>query len=482
MFRTFQVMRSMARVGLVRLTSRYDWKFEMAQQCQELGGVYVKFLQMLAVHHSTKHIVEGMGSELAFEQVPYEPIDLKRELGPLAHKFAHINPEPFAAGSYGQVYRANLQTGQEVIIKILRPSVRYTLRTDLRILTFIGRVTSWFARSSMMNFHRMAQEFARATWAETNYCLEAQSGERIREYYDKRGTLTIPRSFGELTTKTVLVQEYVGGVSIVSVEAKQREGYPIDELVRRAVGSDVWVQLRLMGTEMLRATLYADYLMVDPHPGNVRLLPNNKVALIDFGLTSRAPTNRGAFAGLVHEWRNLYEDRFNAGSFAVAMLAFFDVELHDALEIVGKKHTDDYAFSLQTFIDGVVQSQTQQTKIRHYLSDKQLFQLFMNVLNQENKLGIRITEENALLQRSMTMFLSVIRAISDAHTESVYAPIILDCVIAVDEEIRRNGVTQSAIHREMSEERAFEVASNWLALVAERDRNLYKFITRRSYA
>lgn len=87
------------------------------------------------------------------------------------------------------------------------------------------------------------------------------------------------------------------------------------------VGSDVWKQLRLLGTELLRATVYADYLMVDPHPGNQRP-PDNKVALIDFGLVSPAPTNREAFASLIHQFRKLYDDEFEAGSFAVAMLAF----------------------------------------------------------------------------------------------------------------------------------------------------------------
>ncbi len=268
----------------------------------------------------------------------------------------------------------------------------------------------------------------------------------------------------------------------MSLEARQHEGFRIDDLVRSAVGSDVWEQLRLLGTELLRATVYADYLMVDPHPGNVRLLPGNKVALIDFGLVSPAPTNREAFASLIHQFRKLYDDEFEAGSFAVAMLAFFDVELHDALDVVARERHDDYTFSLGEFIDKFVAAQSQQSKLQNYLSSKQLLQLFMDILNQDNKLGIRITEENALLQRSMTMFMSVIRAISDAHGEEVYAPIIRDCLRTVDKEVKRTGVTQSARHRQMSEECAFEVASNWLAVVAERDRNLYKHIIGGSYA
>lgn len=480
--RTLQILRAAIRVAHVRLTRAYDWKFELAQQCQELGGVYVKFLQMLAVHNSTKHIVEGMGSELAFEQVPYERIDVHREVGTLVQMLESIDVEPFAAGSYGQVYMARLKSGEQVIVKILRPSVRRYLATDLRVLNFVGMVVGWFGRDSIVNFRRMAREFSRATWAETNYALEVQSGERLRGYFGERHTLFIPKSYADLTTRTVLIQEYVGGVSLASLTAKQRDGYRIDELVRQATGSDIWAQLHVLGVELLRATVYADYLMIDPHPGNVRLLPNNQVALIDFGLISVAPTNREAFAELIHQFRNLYEDNFDAGSFAVSMLAFFDVELHDALEIVARERTEDYSFSLSAFIDEFVAKQSQQAKLQRYLSTKQLLQLFNDILNQDNKLGIRISEENALLQRSMTMFMSIIRAISDAHDGAVYVPVVHGILADVDDEIRRVGVTSSRKHREMSEEHAFEVASNWLALVAERDRSLYKFITTRSYA
>jgi ubiquinone biosynthesis protein len=161
---------------------------------------------------------------------------------PLLGELQTIEPKPFAAGSYGQVYRAQLKSGEQVVVKVLRPSVRRTLRTDLRMLTTIGNVISLFTGASMVNFRMMAREFARATWLETNYQLEAQNGEQLRAYFDERKTLVIPRSYPSLTSRTVLVQEYIGGVSIVSLEMKQREGHRIDDLVLQSVGS------RCMGT------------------------------------------------------------------------------------------------------------------------------------------------------------------------------------------------------------------------------------------
>lgn len=481
--RLAQVMYAVYRVIVTRIVNSYDWKFEVARQCQELGGVYIKFLQILAVHNSTKYMVQGLGSEMAFEQVPYEHIDVEAEIGPLASNLYELERQPFAAGSYGQVYRARLRDdGTQVIVKILRPSVRRTLRTDLRILRIIAAAIGPFTRTSMLDVRRMMREFARATWAETNYIQEAHNGELLRSYFAKRDTLIIPKSYTGLSSRTVLVQDYVGGVSIVSMAAKQQEGYRIDELVRSAVGSDVWKQLCLLGVEMLRSSVYADYVMVDPHPGNVRLLPGDRVALIDFGLVSPAPTNRSGFANIIHEFRKLFEDRFSPSDFTIAMLAFFDAELHDALEIISRDTNGDYEETVRIFIDSFLTSPTKVSRMQQYISDRQLLQMFDSVLNQGNKLAIHITEQNALLQRSMTMFLSVVRGISDAHVERVYDDLVSYCLTAVDDEIQATGVSESHTHRVMTEERALEVASDWLSLIAERDKRLYSYIINRSYA
>lgn len=481
MGRSTQILRAALVIGKARVTNPHTWKTEIAQQCLVLGGVFVKFLQMLAVHATTKHIVEDMGSELAFEQVPYEPIDLSAEIGYLRDAFSSLESEPFAAGSYGQVYMGHLRSGEQVIVKVLRPSVRRTLKTDLRWIVFVATIANWFVHSSMVNVRELAKEFARATTAETNYRLEAQNGERLRAYFSERDTLVIPKTYTQLTTKHVLVQEYVGGVSLAAVSARQHEGHDIDALVQKAIGSDIWVQARTLGIELLRATIYADYLMVDPHPGNVRLLPNNKVALIDFGLVAKAPTNRQAFAMVIHEFRKMYEDDFDAGNLAVAMLAYFDADLYDALDIVAREQSEDYTVSLAHFVGRFTQSHMNDPQLQHYIANKQALLLFVDLLNENNRLGIKLSDENILLQRSMVMFMSVFRAIGQAHDGAIHVTGLRDCLMAVDEEIKQRGLGQTR-RRAMSEEQAFELAANWLATIAERDRTLYRFITKRSYA
>lgn len=481
--RLIQIVRSVVMVLRARAINQREARFELARQCQELGGVYIKFLQMLAVHHNTKNIVEGMGLEAAFEQVAYEPIDLRRELGPVAANLVHIEQMPFAAGSYGQVYRARLGDGRQVIVKILRPTVRAHLRTDLAVLRLTATVAGWFTPRLMLDIRDIAREFSQATWAETNYLLEANSGERLRRYFAERGgVVVIPVTFTDMSSRTVLVQEYVGGVSLAAATMRQLQGEPIDEVVRQEVGSDIWVQLRTLGTELLRASVYADCIMVDPHPGNIRLLPDDRVALIDFGLISPAPTNREAFAGIIHEFRLLYEDNFQAGTFLAAMLAFFDTELHDALLVVARGRSRDYQLSLSGFAERFAADQTHGTALQHYLNDRRMMQVFMDLLNRDNRLGLRVAEENAMLQRSMMMYISIVRSLGEAHDGSVHFAVLHACLDAVDREIAATGISQSPQHRAMTDVRALEVVTNWLATLAERDRGLYEYVVKGALA
>lgn len=481
MGRTFEVTLAALRIAQARLFNKYTWHQEIVNQCESLGGVYIKFIQMLAVHESTKHWVKDVSTDLAYEQVPYEPIDVAGELGQDAQFFTNIEPLPFAAGSYGQVYKANLLSGEQVIIKILRPSVRRTLRQDLRIINGIARILSWWSKSAIVDIRAITQEFSQATFSETNYIREAQSGEWLREYFTKRNGLFIPRSYVEYGSSTVLVQQYVQGISLASAMSQQRAGAKIDEVVYGATGSNVWNQLTLLGNEFLEATLYADFQMVDPHPGNIRFMSGDRVALIDFGMISKAPRNRAAFVNMIGEYVKVYENRFEPGPFAIAMLAFFDMELHDALQLVARQRSSDYMQSVESFIQEYVRSQANDSLTQHYVIERQMARLFNQVINKGNKLGIRISKENIMLQRSMNMFLSLMRQIGEAHDGQVHFALLHRVTSEAYRNAIKNGFEQQSMP-DMSEEHAYEVAANWLTIVAEKDRELYGFIMKRRFA
>ncbi len=481
MYRFGQITLAGLRVIRARLRDKYSWQQEFVAQCEHLGGVYIKFLQMLAAHQTTKPLVQGASSDMIYEQVPYELVDVAAQLGPRRQYFSEVASVPFAAGSYGQVYRATLTDGQPVIIKILRPSITKTLRYDLRFLNAMAVIVGWFTKASVFDLRAITQEFSRTTAAETDYIREAKNGEWLRSYYEKRDTLVIPRSYVEYGSRHMLVQQYVPGISLASAMSEQQQGHLIDEVVYRATGSNIWQQLDMMGAESLNAVLYADQMMVDPHPGNIRLLSDNKVALIDFGMMSMAPRNRAAFVTMTGEMAKAYEDNFDAGAFAVAMLGFLDPELHDALKVVARQHASDYMHSVETFVAEYVRMQAGESLTQHYLLDRQMARLFNQVINRGNKLGIRMSGDNVMLQRSMNMYLSLVRAIGEAHDGSVHFALLHGIMRRVYDEALRHGFSHEPLP-EMSEERAYEVTANWLSMIAEKDRQLYGLVRQGNLA
>jgi predicted unusual protein kinase regulating ubiquinone biosynthesis (AarF/ABC1/UbiB family) len=481
MYRYLQILDAAVRIGRARLRDKYTWQQEFVVQCERLGGVYIKFLQMLAAHQTTKSLVQGASSDMVYEQVAYEFIDVDAELGTSRQWFSDVASAPFAAGSYGQVYRATLTNGEPVVIKILRPSIRKTLRYDLRFFNVMAGILGWVSKSSVVDIKAMTQEFSRTTAAETDYKREANNGEYLRAYYDKRGTIVIPRTFADFGSRHVLVQQYVPGISLASAMSEQRRGRKIDEVVYTATGSNIWQQLDVLGTECLGSILYGDYQMVDPHPGNIRLLPDNKVALIDFGMMSTAPRNRAAFVTMLGEMVKVYENRFDPGAFAVAMLGFLDMELHDALQVVAREQSNDYMESVEAFVAEYVRMQAGGSLTQHYLLDRQMARLFNQVINRGNKLGIRMSGDNIMVQRSMNMFLSIVRAIGEAHDGTVHFNLLHGIMNTVHQDALTHGFSHRPLP-EMSHEHAYEVTANWLTMIAEKDRQLFRLITHRSHA
>lgn len=407
-----------------------------------------------------------------FEDAPFEVIDIEKTLARagLHDVFTNFAAKPIAAGSYGQVYRATLEGNRQVIIKVLRPSVQRYLSTDLFVLSLVTRLVALFTRGSVIQPHELFRQFAHATRQETNYLHEADNGEWLRQYFSGSKNIVIPETYRRFTSRNVLVQDYVPGVSLASAMDQQRQGANIEQVVQDGTdGSDIWMQLFVLGAELLTATLKADHIMADPHPGNVRLLPNNQVALIDFGLVARAPTNRQTFATMIRELRYVYEDGFRPGAFASAMLSFYDDELASALSVAAQNQGVNYVDLLEQFMASQLNKGENRDAVSSLISERLPMMLFMQVVNSRNSLGIRLNEREAILQRSMIMFLSIVRTIGDAHGAKRHFDVIHSALCYVDNQ----NLSLPSTTRFMSDERAIEITSNWLTTLAESNRSLY---------
>ena len=150
------------------------WLKVLSDECQNLGGVYVKFLQHLASTELMAQVYAASGYRLdAFDDVAVEPIDvaevLRQELGNKASQIVVEEDQPFATGSFAQVYRCHVidRPGNQYILKILRPSVVRHLNFDLAVLRFCCWAGQFMLKNDIFPLVEIADEFIKTTKRET---------------------------------------------------------------------------------------------------------------------------------------------------------------------------------------------------------------------------------------------------------------------------------------------------------------------------
>lgn len=280
--------RRARRLGRPEL-SREGLSRRLRRSFQNLGPTYIKLGQILSSG-------EGLfPAELVREfrqlrdRVPAEPFStvravVEQELGAsLEEVFSTFEREPLAAASIAQVHAATLRTGEEVVVKVQRPSVSTTVRRDLAAMSWIapyliGRIPV----SALANPPALVELFAETIVEELDFRLEADNMLDVAAVFaetDQRSVI-VPRPHPKLVTRRVLVMERLGGFSFDDVEGMRGAGIDTTEVVRA-----------LMISFLEGATLYGVF-HGDLHGGNLFVCPDGKVALLDYGITGRLDQHR----------------------------------------------------------------------------------------------------------------------------------------------------------------------------------------------
>jgi ubiquinone biosynthesis protein len=247
---------------------------------EECGGMFVK------VASTRSDLVSPtVAEELSHLQdhVAPAPPDGVRELleeeldAPVDEVFAEFDWNPLAAASIGQVHCARLHGGQRVVVKVQRPGIADSVSRDLDVLDELAGMveerTTWGAEYRVSD---LADEFAERLREELDFEIEARNASDIAANLDGDGVdVRIPAVYHDLTTRRVLVMEWLDGISVRDTDAIDALGVDRRELAEEL--------LRCMMQQMLVDAQYH----ADPHPGNVMVLRDGRLALIDFGAASR---------------------------------------------------------------------------------------------------------------------------------------------------------------------------------------------------
>ncbi|MCL2781712.1 MAG: AarF/UbiB family protein [Actinomycetia bacterium] len=270
----------------------------LAATLEEAGGLFVKLGQAMAAQPQlvTAAVAAELG-RLNDQAAPADPVAsravIEAEIGAPETVFASFDAEPIAAASIGQTYFATLHDGRAVVVKVQRPEVAESVERDLDILERLAatlhRRTTW-ARG--IGLTELVAGFAEATREELDYRVEAANCVAARAALTEQDPIMVPGVIERYTTRRVLVQERVPGRGIAAPGVL--DGLGAEARTALADGLLALLMRQMLGGERFHA---------DPHPGNVFLRPDGRLALIDFGSVGRL--SRFERSGLIDIFRGI---------------------------------------------------------------------------------------------------------------------------------------------------------------------------------
>ncbi|CAD6493478.1 MAG: protein kinase UbiB [Candidatus Argoarchaeum ethanivorans] len=249
---------------------------------EELGPTFIKFGQMLSTRYDilpSSYITElsKLQDEVpSFDyQIAIREIEEELQTSP-EQIYKHIEEKPLAAASIGQVHRATLTTGEEVIIKIKRPGIENIINTDLEILLSLAH----FAEKYMLEIRRynpvgFIEEFSRTLRNECDYIKEARTAETFKKDFKDQQKIIIPTIYRKYTTRSILTMEYIKGTKITETAILRKNNINLKQVAEK------------LSNAYFKQIFEKQYYHADPHPGNILVTGDGNIAFLDFGIAGR---------------------------------------------------------------------------------------------------------------------------------------------------------------------------------------------------
>jgi ubiquinone biosynthesis protein len=268
---------------------------DFVRDLEALGPTFIKIGQALStrpdmVPPAYLAALERMQDDVtAVDPATIEAV-VEAELGVLLHSvFPEFDPTPLGCASLAQVHRAVLRDGREVAVKVQRPGVAQNIRSDLDTLQMLAsKADNATQVGKRLHFADWVQEFRKTLLDELDYRLEADHLERFGDHLARYPTLIVPQPLRDLSGAKVLTMELVKGSKVTDPLGLRRTENSLTPVV----------------TDLLRG--YLDQMFVhgelhaDPHPGNLLLTPDHRLAIFDLGMVAHIPPKlRGRLLKLV---------------------------------------------------------------------------------------------------------------------------------------------------------------------------------------
>ncbi len=313
LFRLFAINFALARFGLdeiilsihffrplrwLRLVNPFNW-FRNRQQApavrlrlciESLGPIFIKFGQMLATRRDLLGDETTDELEKLLDKVPPFPWEqakpiIEKQLGAsIEDCFESFEHTPIASASIAQVYGARLLTGEDVVVKVVRPGIEKQIRRDIDVLKLIATMAdNYWSEASRVKPLEVVAEFEKTLANELDLIREAANASELRRNFENSPDLYVPRVYFDYCKRSVMVMERIEGIPVTDIASLQANGTNFELLARKGV--------EIFFTKVFRN----NYFHADMHPGNIfvsREHPEDpQYIAVDFGIMGSLSTS-----------------------------------------------------------------------------------------------------------------------------------------------------------------------------------------------
>ncbi|WDP92702.1 MAG: AarF/ABC1/UbiB kinase family protein [Desulfobacter sp.] len=263
---------------------------------EELGPTFVKMGQVLSSRPDLVPVDLTRELTRLQDKIPSFGFDLVKQIihsefgKPWDQVFHSMEERPFASASIGQVHRAMLDRDTPIAVKIQRPGIQKIIEVDLEIIHYLAQVMeNNIEEIAIFRPVKIVEEFAATLEKELDYTVEAANMERMAGQFKKDDTIRIPRVYRSCSGQRVLSMEFIQGIKADDIEAIDRAGLDRKQITR--AGADF----------IMRQVFEFGFFHADPHPGNIFILKDSKICVVDFGMTGFVDqATRELFIDLLH--------------------------------------------------------------------------------------------------------------------------------------------------------------------------------------
>ncbi len=319
---------------------------------EELGPTFIKLGQIMSTRPDLIPIELCRELEKLQDKIPpfeYKKVEKQIKLtlkSPLNELFSQFSKEPKAAASLAQVHSAQLKDGTKVMVKVQRPGIEKTIKKDIEILFELAKLADRHIEGiGVYNPMGLIDEFKKSIIREIDFTKEANNIKRFRRQFASDDMVYIPKVFSELSSRQVLTVERIKGIKVSNNEEINSAGLDRHKIAINGANA------------LLKMVFIYGFFHADPHPGNIFVLSDNRVAFIDFGMVGRI--HKSTKAQIANILIGIVEHNVSRITNACTTIGVVD-EASDVKEL---------ELDLEDFIDRYYVESLSQLKVGHFLMD-----------------------------------------------------------------------------------------------------------------